>query len=82
MTLEMLKTESLKLDRIERIEFIQFVLESLAREEKEQAADYGLSEEQKEIALSRVEEIKNGKVETKLSQMVEEKLNKKYGFDA
>lgn len=77
MTIEMLKSESLKLGRIERIEFIQFILESLALEEKGQAGIFDLSERQKELVQNRVEDIKNGKVETSSSQEVEKRIRKK-----
>ena len=82
MTIDLLKSETLKLGRIERIEFVQFILDSLAQEEKDRSSILQLSDEQKEIVQGRVEAIKNGQVETKSYQEVEEKIKKKYGFDA
>ena len=81
MTLDKLKAETLKLNRLERMEFIRFVLETLMAEEADRAEAFHLSDEQKEAARERMADIKEGKVKTTSAEEVEAKLRKKYGFD-
>lgn len=81
MTLELLKAEALKLDRLDRIAFIQFMLDSLEQEEKDRMDVFRLTEGQKSLIRARIEAIKSGKVETRSYEDVEENIKRKYGFD-
>ncbi len=81
MTLEQLKAEALKLGRLDRLTFIQFMLETLEQEERERADVVRLTEKQKALIRDRIEAIKSGKVKTRPYQEVEENIKRKYGFD-
>ncbi|TAK43024.1 MAG: hypothetical protein EPO28_06500 [Saprospiraceae bacterium] len=80
MTLETIKTETLKLRRMELLELVQFVVEALKKQEQISGEDE-LSPEWKAEILSRQEEIRNGKAELYSYKEVQEELNKEFGFD-
>ena len=80
MNLETIKTETLKLRRMELLELVQFVVEALKRQEQISEEDE-LSPEWKAEVLSRQEEIRNGKAELYSYKEVQEELNKEFGFD-
>ncbi|MEN0002886.1 MAG: addiction module protein [Bacteroidota bacterium] len=82
MSIELLKAATLQLDRIDRIEFVQFILDSLAREEKNRFENMSLSKEQITTAKSRVQAIKDEQVATIPASKVKERLKRKYGFDS
>lgn len=72
----------MKLDRLERIAFIQFILESLEKEEMAREEVPPLTKEQKSLIKQRIEAIKSGNVKTRSFQDVEENIKRRYGFDA
>lgn len=80
MTIEVLKLEALKLERLQRIEFITFLSESLAKEEREQDEAFVLTEAQQKEIERRIEAVKNGTVKTVPHTEVEAKIRARYGF--
>jgi len=82
MTIESLKSEILKLDKLARIAFVQFILESLAEEERQKEDLFELSEDDRAVILKRMEEIKSGAVTAIPHKDVEKRIRKKYGFDS
>lgn len=78
MTIEVLKTETVKLSKLEKLEFLQFLADLLSDEERNST----LTPEQEKTLLRRRHEIKSGKVETIPAQEVKAKLVKKYGLQA
>lgn len=80
MTIEVLKLEALKLERLQRIDFITFLLESLAKEEREQGEALLLTEAQQKEIERRIQDLKNGMVKTVSSTEVEAKIRARHGF--
>lgn len=80
MTIDVLKIEALKLERIQRLDFISFLLDSIAREEREQGEDSFLSEEQQKEIERRRKGIKSGKVIAIPATDVESKIRARHGF--
>jgi len=78
MTIESLKTETVKLSKLEKLEFLQFLADLLSNEERNAV----LTPEQEKTLLSRREDIKSGKVETVPAQEMKDRLVKKYGLQA
>ena len=76
MTIEVLKTETVKLSKLEKLEFLQFLAELLSNEERTST----LTPEQEKTLLRRRDEIKSGKVETIPAHEMKAKLVKKYGL--
>ncbi len=80
MTIDVLKIEALKLERIQRLDFISFLLESIAREEREQGEVSYLSEEQQQEIERRRKAIKSGSINAISSADVEAKIRARHGF--
>lgn len=80
MTLETIKTETLKLRRMELLELVQFVVEALKKQEQV-SGEGELSPEWQAEVLSRQAEIRNGKAELYSYKEVQEELNKEFGFE-
>lgn len=80
MTIESLKLEALKLERLQRIDFIAFLLESLAKEERELDEISLLSEAQQKEIERRIQAIKTGAVKTVPHTEVEANIRARYGF--
>ena len=85
MTIELITTEVLKLDRLDRIALVQLVLDSIAQEEMAGSASNDTAEHA--IPASHEQEIKNrlqlykeGKMKTTPADIVMEKLSKKHGL--
>lgn len=80
MTIEVLKLEALKLERLQRIEFITFLSESIAKEERERDDAFAFTEAQQKEIERRIETVKNGTVKTVSHTEVEAKIRARYGF--
>ena len=80
MTIESLKLEALKLERLQRIDFITFLLESLAKEEREQDETLALSEAQQKEIERRILAVKTGAAKTVSHKEVEANIRARYGF--
>ncbi|MBC7776278.1 MAG: addiction module protein [Phycisphaerae bacterium] len=80
MTIDVLKIEALKLERIQRLDFISFLLESIAREEREQGEVSFLSDEQQQEIERRRKDIKSGNVIAIHFADVEAKIRARHGF--
>ncbi len=80
MTIDVLKIEAMKLERIQRLDFISFLLESIAREEREQSEVSFLSDEQQQEIERRRKAIKSGKVIAIPFVEVEAKIRARHGF--
>jgi putative addiction module component (TIGR02574 family) len=78
MSIEVLKAETAKLTKLQKLEFMQFLAELLSDEERAIA----LTEEQKKSLLRRQEEVAAGKVKTVPAEKVKDKLAKKYGLQS
>lgn len=85
MTIELITSEVLKLDRLERIALVQLVLDSIAQEEM--AGHASKDESVSAMPASHEQEIKNrlamfkeGKMKTTPAEKVMEKLTKKHGL--
>jgi len=76
MSIEVLKTETVKLSKLERLEFLQFLADLLSNEERTEV----LSVQKEKTLRRRREEIKSGKVKTISAQQVKAKLASKYGL--
>ncbi|MFN0035691.1 MAG: addiction module protein [Saprospiraceae bacterium] len=76
MSIEVLKTETVKLTKLEKLEFLQFLADLLSIEERTE----GLSLQKEKTLRRRHEEIKSGKVKTVSAQQVKSKLASKYGL--
>lgn len=79
MTLDVLKSEVLKLQRAELFDFVQYILETL--KQKEAAGELQTPEWLKEEILKRAAEMKSGKVPTFDGKQVHQDIIEKYGFD-
>jgi len=80
MTIDALKLETLKLERLQRIEFITFLSESLAKEERELDKSFALTEAQQKEIERRIEAVKSGAAKTVPHTEVEAKIRARYGF--
>lgn len=83
MTLELIKSEILKLDRLSRIELISLLAESVALEERAIGAardESGLTPEQTQEIERRIKLFKEGKMETVPAGKVTAKLIEKHGL--
>ena len=78
MTIELLKSESVNLTKLEKLEFLQYLVELVFQEERAS----GLTEEQEKILLRRKNEILTGKVKTIPAEVVKNRLIEKYGLHA
>ncbi len=81
MTVDTIKTEVLKLPRLELLELVQFVVEALKKQEQEHVSADELSAAWKTELLRRREEVKNGTTQLFTLQEVQDELNKEFGFD-
>jgi Putative addiction module component len=80
MTIDALKMEALKLEMLQRIDFISFLVESISKEERDREENFTLSENlQKEIE-KRQNSVKNGTVQTVSFTEVEAKIRAQHGF--
>ena len=79
MTLDVLKSEALKLRRTELFDFAQFILEALKSEETSDSDE--LSPAWKAEILRRREEITNGTATFYSPEQIQAELNKEFGFD-
>ena len=78
MTIEVLKTETVKLTKLEKLEFLQFLAEILSHEERTEI----LGGQKEKVLRRRHDEVKSGQVKTISSQQVKAKLASKYGLQA
>lgn len=79
MTLDVLKSEVLKLRRAELFDFVQFILESLKEKESEEEVP---TPNWLKIEISkRAAEMKSGKAVTFTGQEVYQEILDKHGFD-
>lgn len=78
MTNEVLKTETVKLTKLEELEFLQFLAEILSHEERTEI----LGAQKEKTLRHRRDEIKSGQVKTIPSQQVKAKLLSKYGLQS
>jgi len=82
MTLEIITSEVLKLDRLSRIELIKLVLDSIAREETtvDIEEDAGLTEEQAKEIERRLARYDSGETKAIPGEVVHAEIAKKYGL--
>lgn len=80
MTIEILKSEALKLERVQLFELVTFLMENLAKEERERETVLSLTEAQKNTLVRRRREIENGSVIAVPQQEVEAKIRQRHGF--
>ncbi|MFN4254456.1 MAG: hypothetical protein ACK4Q5_05580 [Saprospiraceae bacterium] len=80
MTIEILKSEALKLERVQLFELVTFLMENLAKEERERETVLSLTEAQKNTLVRRRLEIENGLAVLVPQQEVEAKIRQRYGF--
>ena len=79
MTLDVLKSEVLKLQRAEMFDFVQFVLQSLKEKETE---GEGQTPDWLKIEISkRAAEMKSGNAESFSGQDIHQEIINKHGFD-
>ena len=78
MTIEALKTETVKLSKLEKLEFLRFLAEILSHEERTEI----LGGPKEKALRRRREEIKSGQVKTISSQQVKAEMISKYGLQA
>ncbi len=79
MTLELLKSEVLKLKRAEMFDFVQFVLQSL--KEKETEGDVQTPDWLKIEISKRAAEMKSGDAESFSGEDIYQEIINKHGFD-
>ncbi len=79
MTLDVLKSEVLKLQRADLFDFIQFILQSL--KEKEASGELQTPEWLKVEISKRAAEMKSGKTVTFSGKEVHQEIIEKHGFD-
>ncbi len=79
MTLDVLKSEVLKLQRAEMFDFVQFVLQSL--KEKETEGEVQTPNWLKIEISKRADEMKSGNVESFCGQDIHQEIINKHGFD-
>lgn len=79
MTLDILKSEVVKLQRAELFDFVQFILQSL--KEKEVETDTQTPNWLKTEITKRATEMTSGEALTLSGQDVHQEIIKKYGFD-
>ncbi len=79
MTLDVLKSEVLKLQRTELFDFVQFILQSL--KEKEYAGELQTPDWLKNEITRRAAEMKSSKAVTFNGQQVHQEIIEKHGFD-
>jgi len=80
MTIDVLKIEALKLERIQRLDFISFLLESITREELEQGEVVFLTDDQQQEIERRRKAFKSGEVLAIPFADVEAKIRARHGF--
>lgn len=82
MTLDILKSEALKLKRAELFEFTKFLIDALSvKEGGASTSDTELSPEWKAEIKRRWKEIESGKAELFSLDQIQTELNEKFGFD-
>ena len=79
MTLDVLKSEVLKLQRAELFDFVQFILQSL--KEKEVAGELQTPDWLKTEISKRAAEMKSDKAKTFKGEQVHQEIIEKHGFD-
>jgi hypothetical protein len=79
MTIDVLKSEVLKLQRTELFDLVQFILQSL--KEKEDAGELQTPDWLKKEISKRATEMKSGNVVTFSGQQVHQEIIEKHGFD-
>jgi hypothetical protein len=79
MTLDILKSEAVKLQRAELFDFVQFILQSL--KEKEVQTDTQTPNWLKTEITKRAAEMASGEALTLSGEAVHQEIIKKYGFD-
>ena len=79
MTLDVLKSEVLKLQRAELFDFVQFILESL--KEKDAAGELQTPDWLKTEISKRAADMKSGNAVTFTGQQVHKEIIEKHGFD-
>ncbi|MCB0517393.1 MAG: addiction module protein [Lewinellaceae bacterium] len=83
MTLDVLKSEALKLKRAELFEFTKFLIDAIKVKEGggSNVSDTELSPEWKEEIQRRWKEIESGEAELFTLDQIQAELNKEFGFD-
>ena len=82
MTLDVLKSEALKLGKSELFDFAQFIIGALKeRDDKEGQATFELSAVQKEQLASRLADVQNNPAAILSGVEAEQQLIKKYALD-
>ena len=76
MTIDVLKTATIQLTKLEKLEFLQFLAELLSNEERSSV----LTHEQEKNLRRRRAEVKSGKVKMVPAEQVKAKLAAKYGL--
>lgn len=79
MTLDVLKSEVLKLQRTELFDFVQFILQSI--KEKEATGELQTPDWLKTEISKRAAEMKSGKAVAFTGQQVYQEIIEKHGFD-
>ena len=79
MTVELISSEVLKLDRLQRIEIIRLLVDSIAKEEKVQDGP-GLTLAQAEEIDRRLARFDTGEVKPIAGELVHAELAQKYGL--
>jgi hypothetical protein len=79
MTIDVLKSEVLKLQRAELFDFVQFVIQSL--KEKEENTEFQTPDWLKIEISKRAAEVKSGKAQTFFGRETYQEIIKKHGFD-
>ena len=85
MTLELIQSEVLKLNRFDRIQLAQLIMDSIAKEEKLQTGqddEIALTDMQMQEIESRLKDFKAGNMNILSVETVHEKLKQKYGLHA
>jgi putative addiction module component (TIGR02574 family) len=80
MTLELLKEEGLKLDVSQRTELVHFLIDTLSFGSSATDDDFELTESQKDMLDSRMNDILTGKVNTITAEKSDARIKEKYGF--
>lgn len=77
MTLELIKSEALKLARLERLELIRSVLDSIALEE---SGDLGITEDQLREIKHRLKRFDSGESRAIPGEVAHSEIARKYGL--
>jgi len=81
MTLEILKSEAVKLEKLELLDFAQFIIEALKEKEKIDASGFQLSKPQKMEIQRRMTDVENNLTAFVSGMEAEEQLIEKYGLE-